>query len=57
MLIGIIGLAIGLMITGAGIYYLYKERREQESRKIYSSAIAVGVVVTVVAALIIFAHT
>lgn len=56
MLIGIIGLAIGLMITGVGIYYLYKERREQESRKIYGATIAIGVAVSALSAVILRFH-
>ena len=34
--ITIIALIIGIMITGAGIYYLIKENGDPESKKIYS---------------------
>ncbi|MFT3983440.1 MAG: hypothetical protein QM697_06010 [Lachnospiraceae bacterium] len=42
MIFEIIGLVIGVMILGAGIYYLVKEKNDQESRKIYSITSAVG---------------
>ena len=56
MVIGIIGIIIGLLVLGAGIYYLIKEKNDPESKKIYSIISAVGAVVTVVAAIILFTH-
>lgn len=56
MVIGIIGIIIGLLVLGAGIYYLVKEKNDAESKKIYSIVSAVGAVVTVVAAIILFTH-
>ena len=56
MVIGIIGIIIGLLVLGAGIYYLAKEKNDPESKKIYSIVSTVGVVVTVVAAIILFTH-
>ena len=56
MVIGIIGIIIGLLVLGAGIYYLAKEKNDPESRKIYSIVSAVGAVVTVVAVIILFTH-
>ena len=56
MVIGIIGIIIGLPVLGAGIYYLIKEKNDPESKKIYSIVSAVGAVVTIVAAIILFTH-
>ena len=56
MVIGIIGIVIGLLVLGAGIYYLVKEKNDPESKKIYSIVSAVGAVVTIVAAIILFTH-
>lgn len=36
MAITIIGIIIGAMILGAGIYYLAKEKTNREARKIYT---------------------
>ena len=56
MVIGIIGIIIGLLVLGAGIYYLIKEKKDPESKKIYSIVSVVGAVVTVVAAVILVTH-
>lgn len=56
MVIGIIGIIIGLLVLGAGIYYLIKEKNDSESKKIYSITSAVGAIVTIVAAIILFTH-
>ena len=56
MVIGIIGIIIGLLVLGAGLYYLVKEKNDPESKKIYSIVSAVGAVVTIVAAIILFTH-
>lgn len=40
-------LVIGALIFGAGIYYLAKEKDDPESRKIYSIAVGVGVVIVI----------
>ena len=56
MVIGIIGIIIGLLVFGAGIYYLVKEKNDPESKKIYSIVSAVGAVVTIVASIILFTH-
>ena len=56
MVIGIIGILIGLLVLGAGIYYLVKEKNDPESKKIYSIVSAVGAVVTIVAAIFLFTH-
>ena len=54
MAIKIIGLIIGALVLGAGIYYLAKERRDPESRKIYAIVSAVGGVIAVMCALLLF---
>ena len=56
MVIGIIGIIIGLLVLGAGIYYLVKEKNDPESRKIYRIVSVVGAIVAVVAAVILFNH-
>ena len=56
MVIGIIGIIIGLLVLGAGIYYLIKEKNDPESKKIYSIVSVVGAIVTIVAAVILFTH-
>lgn len=43
----IIGLLIGVMILGAGLYYLFHEKDDSESRKIYGITTAVGAVIVV----------
>lgn len=48
MTVKIIGLIIALVVTGAGIYYLKKEGKDDaESRKVYSVITAVGVLIAV----------
>ena len=42
MIIKIMGLIIGILILGAGIYYLAKEKDDPESKKIYTIVSAVG---------------
>ena len=56
MVIGIIGIIIGLLILGAGIYYLIKEKNDAESKKIYSIISGIDALVTVVSAIILLAH-
>ena len=47
MAIKIIGLIIGVLVLGAGIYYAGKEKDDPESKKIYT---IIGVVDRVIAA-------
>ena len=47
LIIKIIGLIIGILILGAGIYYLAKEKDDPESKKIYAIVSAVGGVIAV----------
>lgn len=46
MIFNIIGLIIGVLILGAGIYYLSKEKEDKEARKIYTITTVIGVVIT-----------
>ncbi len=42
MIISIIGIMIGVSILGAGLYFLFKEKNDPESRKIYSIIAVAG---------------
>ena len=42
MIISIIGIMIGASILGAGLYFLFKEKNDPESRKIYSIIAVAG---------------
>lgn len=54
MTIKIIGLIIGILILGAGIYYLAKEKTDKESKKIYMTASMVGALITAICAALLF---
>ena len=54
MIVTIIGLLIGLLVLGAGIYYLVKEKEDPESKKIYTVVTVIGLIITVVAAIRLF---
>ncbi len=54
MIIKIIGLIIGLLVLGAGIYYLVKEKQDPESRKIYTVVSIIGGVIAAVCAVLLF---
>ena len=56
MVIGIIGIIIGLLVLGAGIYYLIKEKNDEESKKIYGITSGAGVLVTVISIVILVVH-
>ena len=45
MVVKILGLVIGLLVLGAGVYYLAKEKHDPESKKIYTIVSLVGAVV------------
>lgn len=51
MIIKIAGLVIGILVLIAGLYYLAKEKKDPESRKIYGVLSAAGAIVAVVCAL------
>lgn len=54
MMYKIIGLLIGLLIFGAGIYYLTKEKNDPDSRKIYAMFTGAGAVIAVVCGILLF---
>ena len=56
MVIGIIGIIIGILVLGAGIYYLIKEKNDAESKKIYSIISGIGALVTVVSAIVLIVN-
>lgn len=49
----IIGIIIGLVVLGTGIYYLVKEKHDPESKKIYTVVSAVGGIIALVCALLL----
>lgn len=53
MIVKIIGLMIGLLVLGAGLYYRAKEKHDPESRKIYTAVSAVGGVIAAVCAVLL----
>ena len=50
----LIGLIIGILVLGAGIYYFIKERNDPQSRKIYLTASGIGAALAAVCALLLF---
>ena len=54
MAVKIIGLIIGLLVLGAGIYYLAKEKHDPESKTIYSIVSVIGGIVAAVCAVLLF---
>ena len=49
----ILCLIVGLLVFGAGLYYLSQSKDNAESRKIYGVTTAVGAVVAVISAVMI----
>lgn len=47
MIITIIALVVGVMITGAGIYYLIQEKNDEESKKIYGITTVIGILICI----------
>ena len=54
MAIKIIGIIIGILVLGAGIYYLVKEKHDPESKKIYSIVSVIGGVIAAACAVLLF---
>lgn len=48
-----IGLVIGCLVLGAGIYYLVKEKQDDESKKIYTTISVIGALLAVLCALLL----
>ena len=53
MAVKIIGLIIGILVLGAGIYYLAKEKHDPESRKIYTIVSVIGSVIAAACTLLL----
>lgn len=53
MAIKIIGLIIGILVLGTGIYYLAKEKHDPESKKIYTIVSVIGGVIAIACALLL----
>ena len=47
----IVMLIIGLLLAGAGLYYLSQNKNDPESRKVYGIATGIGVIVAIVSAI------
>ena len=50
-MITIIGLLIGILVFGAGLYYLFKDKEDKEAKKIYTVTAVIGLIIAVVAVL------
>lgn len=53
MVVKIIGIIIGILVLGAGLYYLAKEKHDPESKKIYTIVSAIGGIITVACAVLL----
>ena len=53
-MIAILGLIVGLLLLGAGLYYLNQNKQDAESRKIYGITAAVGAAVAAVCGVLLF---
>lgn len=53
MLIKIIGILVGALVMGAGVYYGVKEKHDPESRKIYTAVSGIGGVLCAVCAVLL----
>ena len=54
MAVKIIGLVIGVLVLGAEIYYLTKEKHDPESKKINAVVSAAGRILAAVCAVMLF---
>lgn len=52
MVVGILGIIIGVLVLGAGIYYLATDK-ENDSKKIYGTISCVGVAVAIISVIIL----
>lgn len=55
MAVKILGLIIGILVLGAGVYYLTQEKQDPESKKIYTIVSIAGGIVAAVCAVLLFA--
>ena len=54
MIITVIAFLIGLLLLGCGLFYLFKEKDDNESRKIYIITALIGAVIVIGAAIKLF---
>lgn len=54
MVKAILGIVIGLLVFGTGIFYLVKDKDDKESKKIYGTISAAGMLVAVISAIFLF---
>lgn len=52
MIIGILGMIIGILVICFSVYYLFKEKGDSESSKIYGVAAIIGIVIFAVGLII-----
>ncbi len=53
MVVKIIGLIIGILVLGADIYYLVREKSDAESKRIYTVVSILGAVIAAVCAVLL----
>lgn len=53
MAIKIIGLIIGILVLGMGVYYRSKEKHDPESKKIYTVVSVIGAAVAVICGILL----
>jgi cytochrome bd-type quinol oxidase subunit 2 len=53
MMIKIVGLLIGILVLGMGLYYRNKEKSDPESKKIYTVVSGIGGVVALICLLVL----
>ena len=54
MAMKIMGLIIGILVLGAGVYYLAKEKTDRESKKIYTITGLVGALIAAACTALLF---
>lgn len=47
-MIKIIGLIVGFLIAGSGIFYFFQNKNDDESKKIYGITVILGIVIIVI---------
>ena len=53
MIVKVLGVLIGLLVLGAGVYYLVREKQDPESRKIYGIVSGIGGVIAAVSVVLL----
>ncbi|MBR0031186.1 MAG: hypothetical protein IJP61_02720 [Treponema sp.] len=54
MIKAICGIVIGLLVFGTGLFYLFKEKSDKESLKIYSIISGAGFAVALISTILLF---